>query len=202
MIELNIGRYKKAQSRVNEADAQPSLMGALHDLQRAADGLGRLAEGEHGRTCYVPAETLIPACRQLFPPERMGVLGGRWIAGRFLLTAMFDVTGRADHVYVKADPAALGRALVAFDRAGVELAAWVHSHPGSGPAATTPSGIDRQQYANWTRDFGTRLVGFIAVRDGYVRAWGDAIDTGRVQLVILGDGVEGVEGHRHVYRVS
>ena len=42
----------------------------------------------------------------------------------------------------------------------------------------------------------------ITVRDGYLRLWRDAVDTQRVQLVVLGHGLDVVGGHRHVYQLS
>jgi hypothetical protein len=84
----------------------------------------------------------------------------------------------------------------------VELAAWIHSHPASGPVATSPSGIDLDQYDDWTRDFSSRLIGIIVVGDGFVRFWGEPIELGLVRAEVVGAGVQAVPGYRHVYQLD
>jgi len=202
VIQLNIGRLPARDLDVDPDARRDRSLGAIHGrLQDTVEDLSRLLDEESCRTCYVPTEVLMHAVTRLMPPERMGVLAGRWFGGRFVISTMYDVTGPAHRSYVRADAGALGEALVAFECAGVELAAWIHSHPGVGPGATVPSAIDRQQYANWCRHYGIHLIGMIVVRDGHIRVWGDAVDAGRAKLAIIGGGVAAVEGISHVYRL-
>ena len=72
------------------------------------------------------------------------------------LGAAFPVTGEARSGHVRADPENLAKALISMEVSGTHLAAWVHSHPGTGPAATQPSGIDLNQQDDWLRDFSPR----------------------------------------------
>lgn len=88
-----------------------------------------------------------------------------------------------------------------FERAGVQVAGWLHSHPGSGPGATMPSHIDRRQYAEWRRHYGDRLVGIIVVADGHVRLWGDAVESGHLRVELVGTGVHQLQEDHHVYRL-
>jgi proteasome lid subunit RPN8/RPN11 len=202
LIRLDIGRFTR---RAVVEDAEPrsehSLEVIHQRLRDSVEDLSRLLDDGSSRTCYMPTEALMQALGSLMPPERMGVFAGRWMGGRFVSSTLYDVTGHAHRSYVRADPRALGDALLAFERAGVELAVWIHSHPGAGPGATVPSSIDRQQYANWSRHYGTQLIGMIVVRDGYIRVWGDAVESGRAGLAFLGDGLDPLEGYTHVYRL-
>lgn len=171
------------------------------DLQVTLEHLIRL-RAEQRATILVPADILHHAVDVLMPAERMGVSAGRLTAGRLMLTTMYDVTGIAGHVHVRADARKLACALTGFDRSGVELLAWIHSHPGSGAGATLPSPVDRQQYADWVRHYTDQLVGIIVVEDGFVRFWGDAVERNRVRIAIVGQGVRRVEGAQHVYRLD
>lgn len=202
MIQLRLGNpHSRPADDEPPVPRDDSLDRIERQLSETIADLAAVMDERRRTTVYVASETLMHAVTALMPAERMGVLAGRWIGRRFILTSLYDVTGTAHRAHVRADPDALGRALMAFERSGVELAAWVHSHPGTGPTATTPSGIDRQQYLQWSRDYGQRLIGITAVRDGHVRVWGEAIEATRVRIELLGQGVTPVGGHRHVYRL-
>lgn len=172
------------------------------DLRRLVSDLSALLDVAQRRTIYIPSELLLQAGELLMPPERMGILGGRMIGDRFVLCTLHDVTGLGHHAHVTADSGKLTRALVSFERAGAALAGWVHSHPGTGADATAPSGIDRAQYADWIRDYTDRLVGVIVVRDGFVRLWGEAVESGRVRVQVLGDGVRATAEGRNVLKLA
>ena len=202
MIQLNLRQElprRGDDERVPVPDV--SLERIERTLHQAMFELSLVVDERRRTTTYVPSDMLLHASTALMPAERMGIIAGRWIGHHFLLTTLYDVTGAAHRAHVRADPDALGRALLAFERTGAELAGWIHSHPGSGPLATSPSRIDREQYEQWKRDFGSRLLGIILVRDGHVRLWGDGIETGRVRVELLGNGITPVLGHHHVYRL-
>ena len=199
MIALNIAKFMHRR----HAELQPADLERIErDATRLMADLSSLIEAARQHTIYVPSELLLQAHDLLMPAERMGVIGGRLIGDRFILSTLHDVTGRGSLAHVTADPAKLARALISLERAGASLAGWIHSHPGSGPWATTPSGIDRAQYADWIRPYSDRLVGLIVVRDGYVRVWGDAVERGTTRVEMLGDGVRKVKEARHVYRLG
>ena len=202
MIQLHLSdarfqRQLKAQPR---AERQVSLAQAEASLHTALTDLEDLLNHQRQSTIYIPTDVLIHAATALLPPERMGVVAGRWMHRHFVLTTMYDVTGAAHRAHVRADPQAISRALVEFDAAGVELALWIHSHPGAGPLATTPSAIDRHQFQQWTRDF-DRLLAAIVVGDGYIRLWGEPLEAGRVRIELMGEGLVAVGGQNHVYRI-
>jgi hypothetical protein len=183
----------------------PTLESIGARLARITDDVAALADLERRSAVDVPSDVLFQALATLFPPERMAVVAGRRAHGGKTLGASFDVTGNGPgthRAHVDADPARLRRALISFELAGVELAAWVHSHPGSGPGATAPSATDRSQYADWTRDFGRDLIAMIVVEDRFIRFWGDAIECGRVRPEVTGAGARRVEGYRHVYQLD
>lgn len=203
MITLNLKSWAPVRRCPEEPEARAVQLAALErDVHRAFDDLSALLGHVREKTVYIPTELLFDALQGLMPPERMGTIGGMHIGHHYLMGLIHDVTGRANRAHVEADPDKLGRALVSFDRRGLRLAGWIHSHPGTGPAATAPSETDWAQYRDWTHDFDPLLVGLIVVRDGYARAWGHAVEDNRIRLELVGDGVTPVAGYRHVYKIG
>lgn len=205
MISLNLS--ESYIGRISQTEKRPAVtLESLYDrLNGAAADCAALLEQQHAATVHVPSDLMFQAAVTLFPPERMAVIGGRRQNGRLTLGASYDVTGTGPgthRAHVEADRGLLRVALIGFERAGVELAAWFHSHPGGGPTATHPSQIDRAQYRDWTRHFSPRLLCVIFVADGHFRLWGEAVECGLVRTAFIGEGVERVEGERHVYRLS
>jgi hypothetical protein len=82
------------------------------------------------------------------------------------------------------------------------LAAWVHSHPGTGAACTHPSHIDLRQQKDWIRDYTAELLSAIVVEDRWIRFWGPAVETGRIRLRLAGEGVTREDNDGHLYRLS
>jgi proteasome lid subunit RPN8/RPN11 len=199
LISLNL--KTELPPRVALDNLPASLERVERDATRLMADLAALLGEARRRTLLIPSDLLFHAVDSLLPPERMAVAAGRLVGGRLVLGAMYDVTGRAHRAHVRADPAKLSRALMAYERSGAALACWLHSHPGSGPASTTPSATDRDQYADWIRDYGRALVGVIVVEDGFVRLWGEGIESGAIRVEVAGDGVRAVSGGSHVYRV-
>lgn len=161
-----------------------------------------LPELPSGQIMNLSSAMLFQIRQSLFPPERMLVGGARRKDRSIRIEALFDVTGEASQSGVKADPDRLGQALIAMAESGTYFGLWIHSHPGSGSGATHPSSIDTTQHADWLRDYSPDLVSAIMVRDRYVRFWGTALETGKVDLAIEGKGVEVVSVEEKVYRLS
>jgi proteasome lid subunit RPN8/RPN11 len=199
VISLNLGSIPSRTPRT-ERDIS-SLDDIEKDFRASFDRLNRWLRDARKATTILPAELLFQAAAILTPVERMAVAATRSIGDRAVVGTLFDVTGRSTRAYVRADARKLADALLAFERAGVQIAAWLHSHPGSGPGATMPSQIDQQQYADWTRHYG-ELIGIILVADGHLRLWGRAVESGDVRVEIVGAGVHRVLEHQHVYRLD
>jgi proteasome lid subunit RPN8/RPN11 len=151
----------------------------------------------------VPTDLAWVAFRRLFPAERMAVLAGRVAEGGLDVTSAADVTGAdASQVHVRASAALLTAALMDVEATGARLAAWAHSHPGRGPGCAAPSEIDLRQHAELSADVCPDLVGMIFVEDGWLRLFGDAVESGRVRVQWRGDGVRGHPGLRGVFRLA
>ena len=202
MITLNLHGARTRNKSCHDVESHhQELQRVRIALNAALADLAVVVEAAMQSTLLIPTDFLHHAKLNLFPAERMAVVARRVLDGRLILGAACDVTGVAHHAHVRADPGKLAGALMAFERSGAQLGAWVHSHPGTGITATAPSQIDRDQYADWIRDFGDSLVAAIIVSDGFVRFWGDAVESGTCRVKLVGDGVRRVGGHRHVYRV-
>jgi hypothetical protein len=181
------------------ADAQLSSgLGAESDLHNG-DGMSATV-----RRLVIPTDLLYQARCSLFPAERMLVVAGRRDGQLTGLGAVFDVTGVANGGHVDADPERLARALIAMDCSGTHLAMWVHSHPGRGATATTPSSTDLNQHRDWIRDYSPFLVSAIVVADGWIRFWGSALREERIEFELIGRGIvkeeESPDGH--LYRFT
>ena len=172
--------------------------------QRLLDGIQKdgLTEVSQVRKMVLASAMLFQIKQSLFPPERMIVGATRRTGQDIRVDALFDVTGEASASGVKADPDRLGQALIAMAESGTYFGLWIHSHPGSGCGATYPSSIDTTQHADWLRDYSPDLVSAIMVSDRYLRFWGDALETGNVEVAINGGGVETVSAEERVYRLS
>lgn len=147
----------------------------------------------------VGSDVLFALHAALFPAERMAVIAGRVEGGQLALSGCFDVTEeqRSHAAYTRADAGKLGRALLSMDKAGVRLAAWAHSHPGTGPSASFPSPTDHRQYEAWVANY-SPLLALIVTIDGYVRFWGGAAEA--MSVSIVGTGAERI-GHG-LYRIN
>lgn len=150
----------------------------------------------------IPTDLMYTAWRQLFPAERMLVLGARRMKRGVRVTSLSDVTEpRPSAIHVRACPERLATTLLDFERTGAHLGVWVHSHPGEGARSTWPSKIDLHQDEDLRRHYSDRLVGIIAVQDGWLRVWGEAVRQGRVRVHWVGRGIESQAGEAHVYRL-
>jgi len=153
------------------------------------------------RHIVIPSALLYQAHHTLFPAERMLVAAGRRAGETTTLGAVFEVTGANSGSHVRADPTRLARALIAMDLSGTYLAAWMHSHPGSGPEGTHPSSIDLNQHQDWIRDYSPGLLSAVVVADGWIRFWGTALETGQIEVEIVGPGIIKEDGDDYLYRL-
>ena len=150
----------------------------------------------------LPTDVLTSAWRQLFPAERMIFIAGRRDGPVVRATSLRDVTGETrSHAYVKASAALLHEALLDWEGTGARVVAWMHSHPGTGRGASHPSHIDHRQDADLRAAYGLDVVGLIVTHDGWLRIWGTAVTTGRVQVDMEGRGIVPSE-EPHVYRLA
>jgi proteasome lid subunit RPN8/RPN11 len=129
----------------------------------------------------------------------MCVAAGRKEAGGVALGAVFDVTGESSAGHVRADPSRLGRALIAMEMTGTFLAGWLHSHPGDGLELTLPSTTDLHQYKDWIRDYSPILLSAIFVEGGWIRFWGEALDSGRIRVQMTENGISKEKNHEQVF---
>jgi hypothetical protein len=154
------------------------------------------------RRIVISEELLHESYKALFPAERMLVVAGRRIGETTRLTDVFDVTGDQSGGHVRANPALLGRALIEMDQSNAFLAAWQHSHPGLGPAATHPSPIDLRQHQDWIQDYSSNLLSMIMVKDRWVRFWGTGLESGRIEVELMGFGLIKENKHGYVHRLE
>jgi proteasome lid subunit RPN8/RPN11 len=71
-------------------------------------------------------------------------------------------------VFVRASAKSVADVLIAIIEQGAELHVIAHSHPGSGPGATTPSGTDIACLGKLQKN-GSPAIGCIVTRDNHVR---------------------------------
>ena len=195
-------------SRILVASLEAALhraIGHVRAFEAARSGTDGCVPKTRPRQVVIPTELLFLAHRSLFPAERMAIVAGRTADDQVQLTVPFDVTGRfadTNWSHVRGDPELLSRALIAMELTGSHFAGWVHSHPGSGPGGTLPSNIDRRQHSDLVRHYSDRLVCVIVVADGHVRFWGDAVESGSIEVQLLGQGVVAVAEEDHVFRLD
>jgi proteasome lid subunit RPN8/RPN11 len=151
----------------------------------------------------IPTDLMVTAWRQLFPAERMLVFGGRRPNEGICLTSVVDVTeAKPSLAHVNASAARMTQTLIDLEHTGAHLAVWMHSHPGEGPRSTYPSEIDLNQQRELQQHYSRQLVGIIAVRDGWLRLWGSAIEGGNVRVLWNGSGIEPHREESNVFRVA
>ena len=183
------------QARAVLARTQADLLEVTSRLQVQSVSLDSLI-------IIVPIDVLYQAYGELFPAERMLVVSGRRTENKTVLGASFEVTGVNNCGNVRADSDRLGEALIAMEKAGSQLAAWINNHPGRGPEATSQSLIDMHQHADWIVNYSPNLLSAIFVEDGYVRFWGTALENGQVRLDMLGSGLKEVSADENIYQLE
>lgn len=97
---------------------------------------------------------------------------------------------------VVGDPASTQRVLIGLASKGHRLTGWFHSHPGCGPWATVPSGIDRaHQTLLETGEY--PAIGAVFSRDGYVRFFSNRVP---FTVEVHGKGVRRIDSR--VYKLD
>lgn len=152
----------------------------------------------------IPADLVMSAFRQLFPAERMIMFGGHRSASLIRVTSMVDVTldAAASGVHVRACASRLGAYLLDLEKTGAQLVAWMHSHPGVGPASTRPSATDIRQEGVLRDDYSNDLISIIAVADGWFRLWGSGIDRRGLKISWQGQGIAQSKEVPNVFRLQ
>ena len=160
--------------------------------------------GESGiERITISSDLLYQIHHALFPAEKMLVASGQRCSDGLKIGAIFEVTGQHGLAHVRANAERLARALIAMDLTNTHFALWLHSHPGFGKECTRPSEIDLRQHQDWLNDYSSNLVSAIMVEDRWIRFWGTALDSGRLEISVIGPGVTKEESlHETVYRLE
>ena len=184
----------------------PSIKVAVHVHVRENAALAVTSRPEQKKKpqIIIPTDLMFAAFRQLFPAERMIVCGGRRSAsGSVQITSVVDVTEPSPStVHVRACPQRLAQALIDFERTGAHFGLWLHSHPGETARATHPSDIDINQERELRQHYSGELLCAIAVRDGYLRFWGETVKRTSLRISFRGAGVETTSEDKHVYKLK
>ena len=137
--------------------------------------------------------------RLLFPAEEMLCLSGPVSqAGVCHLDQAVSLEpDSSSTVHFQPTPESVYSALKRFKRFGYGLKVIIHSHPGEGSLATMPSSTDRQTLERHERS--CRAIGMIVTRDGYLRAFADALN---FELKIYGAGVEVINEKQKLFQLT
>jgi len=103
---------------------------------------------------------------------------------------------RQSPVFVRASARSVADVLIPIVEQGAELHVIAHSHPGTGPGATTPSGTDMACLGKLQKN-GSPAIGCIVTRDNHVRFF--SVST-NFHVMLLGTGV--TEVSTNVYRLA
>lgn len=134
------------------------------------------------------------------PDEDLAYICGFESDGKMVLTGIIPVElDHASPVRARANPESAAKALAHMHEGlGLKLCAIAHSHPGTGPDATHPSKTD-YNYHGAIEEAGSKAVGMIFSRDGYVRFFRSSDNDFEVEVH---GKIESVEGERHVFKIK
>jgi proteasome lid subunit RPN8/RPN11 len=160
---------------------------------------GRFSQ-DTGARRYTVSSLFLHQCFQKLTAdekEQFVFITGSEVGGVLVLDQAMDlVHERRTVMGVEAEPKSTHRLLIKLEQFGHRLLAHFHSHPGRGPEATHPSGIDRG-FQQRLETAGHVAVAAIFSRDGYIRFF--RLDH-NFSLKIHGAGVE--ECEPNVYRLT
>lgn len=197
---ISCSDFTRARVHLDAADHSGRLLELTLGLKTVAEKTVPLAAGSRAKLSIgIGAMSLDSWKKRLFPPEAMLCLAG---------PASPDEIYYVDHarplesdtsstVHFQPTPESVYSALKRFDQFGYRLRAIIHSHPGEGPAASTPSPTDMQTLERLEHAY--RAIGLIVTRDGYLRAFSKALE---FQLNIYGKGIEVVDEKQRLYRLA
>ena len=173
----DVGEMRKFLTELSEGDEEsatkPTFVIGSESLYTAFHNL-----------CRIPTESIIYAVGSRF---------GDFYTIERLVPLKLD---KSEVGYASADLASSSRVLIDLEPYGTLLTAYFHAHPGSGPGANHPSGIDIGNHARLEQgDYKT--VGGIFSRDGYLRFFSDKMN---FNIAIAGKGVEHV--HPNLWRLT
>lgn len=130
------------------------------------------------------------------PDEKLVYVTGPQDVSTFALSRLvFFKLAHASRAYAIPDPSSQIDALEHLTEEGQALLATFHSHPGHGPDATRPSGIDLATQEQ-LEDLGYPTVGVIFSRDGFVRFY-----TKNHEFDVSVSGSGAIEVTKHLYRL-
>jgi proteasome lid subunit RPN8/RPN11 len=215
-----IVRIAVAGSQLSHAMATGDMAGADKALSVVRAAIGGLQRQEpvvapspstrgDGRTHFLVDSLFLagamkylledPASRKAEVRERFHYVTGIKVdAHTYALTHIVPVGfSQQSAVYLRVEDSSNIAALQSLDRWGTPLVAHFHSHPGRGPHAALPSGIDLRFQERLER--GSHItIGAIYSQDGFVRFF--AGDESRFVVTVFGKQVKEIE--RNVYQVE
>lgn len=129
--------------------------------------------------------------------EQFSFITGVEVDGSMVLNQLIELEhDRRTQLGVTANTGFTHRLLIRLEQFGHRLLAHFHSHPGSGPGSTHPSGTD-EKFQQRLETAGHEAVAAIFSRDGFVRFF--RID-GKFEVEVFGEGVEHHE--EHVFKIT
>ena len=173
----------------------------LRRVRQAAEDVARRAVAHDGRPLYlVGSRFLMGALDTLTetPDEHLVYATGPEDGKEsFALSQLVTFKlAMKSQVSAAPDPISQTAALTELDERGERLLAVLHSHPGHGAGATTPSSVD-QSTQEGLEKMGYPTIGAIFSRDGFVRFF----SVNRpFRVAVSGTGIE--QAGEHVYRLT
>ena len=173
----------------------------LRGVRHAAEALARGVTSDAVEPLYlVGASVLMGAFQTLTetPDEHLVYATGPEDGKRSFAISKLVTFKLAEKSAVSAapDPTSQLEALTELDRHGERLLAVLHSHPGHGAGATTPSSVDRSTQEGLEK-MGYPAIGVIFSRDGFVRFF----SVNRpFRVAVSGTGIE--RAGEHIYHLT
>ena len=124
--------------------------------------------------------------------EQFSFITGVEVGGALVLDQLIELEhDKRTQLGVIANAGFTHRLLIRLELFGHRFLAHFHSHPGRGPGATRPSGID-EKFQQRLESAGHQAVAAIFSRDGFVRFF--RMD-GKFEIEVFGEGVKQHEAH-------
>lgn len=191
-------QYAEAKLRLAAVDWGIDLLAIVDEVQVFPPDSLLEPPDRDGLAFHVGTMSLSTWHALLMPPEKELCLSGVAIDSDrcYLDQAIALKPSHASSVAFQPDSESIYQALKRFDSFGYSLRAFIHSHPGSGPDSTRPSGRDLETQRNLEGPY--RCIGLIVNEEGYLRAF--SVDL-PFALSIHGKNVEVIDERQHLYRL-